>query len=153
MCMLWQDNPRRHTVLYGVCGDNEKRKRGAGGMTPQDRKKQMETLFKNGMTYAEIGCQFGISRQRVAQIIGKRNEKYFRAIKCERCVYVGVRKWLIDNKISITELTRRLYGNSSSDNFHSVNNRLNGSAELTKTYIDKILKITGLTYEEAFKKE
>ena len=122
-------------------------------MTPQDRKKQMETLLKNGMTYAEIGCRFGISRQRVSQLIGKGNKNYFRAIKCDRCVYVGVRKWLTDNKISVMELTRRLYGgNGSEGNYRRVKDRLNGSAELTKTYIDKILKITGLTYEEAFKR-
>ena len=114
----------------------------------EERKKQMIRLYQGGMTYRQIAAEFGISHQRVVQIIGNSKENLFRAVSKKRCVYSGLRKWLNDNKVSVCELTRRLYGNACGENLNRTRGRLKGNVELTKTYIDKLLKITGLTYEE-----
>lgn len=114
----------------------------------EKRKKQMIRLYNGGMSYQKIADKYGLSHQRVQQIIGSSNEKLFRGFTKERCIYSGLRKWLNDNKVSACELTRRLYDNSNPVNTARTIKRLNGTNELTKTYIDKLLKITGLTYEE-----
>lgn len=116
----------------------------------EKRKRQMETLFENGMTYEEIGKNFGISRQRVFQIIGGKTKYQVKPFTTETCIYSGLRKWLNEHKIGTTELTRKIYRNYSSSNRESVKKMLNGKLKITKTHIDKILEITGLTYEKAF---
>ena len=114
----------------------------------ENRKKQMTRLYKGGMSYKQIAEKFGLSYQRVQQILGGSKENLFRGFTKERCIYSGLRKWLNDNKVSICELTRRLYGNNCSGNINRTRGMIKGKPELTKTYIDKLLKITGLTYEE-----
>ena len=116
----------------------------------EQRKKDMRKLRESGVTYAEIANKYGISKQRVYQLIGGKDEKLFKPITTERCVYGGLRKWMNDNKVCVSELTRKIYGNYAPNSYERVKERLNGKCQFTKTYIDKILEITGLTYEEAF---
>ena len=119
-----------------------------------NRKQYLESLRDKGFTYDEIGKQCGISKQRVQQIIGKESKGTFRALTADRCIYDGLRKWMNENHITVTELTRRLYGNTSPNNYHSTYVRLNGlKKDISKSFIDKVLAITNLTYEEAFKQE
>lgn len=118
----------------------------------ESRKEHLKELRTKGFTYDEIGQMCGVSRQRVQQIIGEECKGYFRPITKKKCIYSAIREWMNDNKISITEFTRRVYGNTAPANYERMKARLNGSRDLTKTYIDKILSITGLTYEEAFKR-
>ena len=114
---------------------------------------QMLAMQNDGKTYQQIGEAFGISRQRVHQMIGGRDVRFFRHIGTKTCIYKGVRKYLNDNQISIAELVRRTYGIYHPKNFYSMRNRLSGVTDINKTYIDKILEVTGLTYEVAFELE
>ena len=60
------------------------------------------------MTYQEIADKYGVSRQVVGQACGKANPCRFRFWKDTACIYPNVRNWLNDNKISKSELVRRL---------------------------------------------
>lgn len=113
----------------------------------------MLKLHNEGMTYREIGKKLGLSHQRVCVIIGGENPKLFRPHTVDRCVYSGIRKWLNANKISNNELSRRLYGNANPKNAMRISSILKGKTEITKSFIDKIIEITGLTYEKAFESE
>lgn len=113
----------------------------------------MKSLHEKGFNYEEIGRKYGVSKQRVHQLISTTDTRYFRYITKEKCIYESIRKWMNENKVSIGELTRRIYGNKDPSNFTRTRDRLNGKIELSKTYIDKLLSTTNLTYEEAFKKE
>lgn len=116
----------------------------------EERKRYMQDLFKSGMTYEEIGKKLDLSKQRVFQLIGGIIKRRVKPFTTETCVYSGLREWLNEHKIGINELTRKLYGNYHTTSRERVKNRLNGKLQITKTYIDKILEITGLTYEQAF---
>ena len=116
----------------------------------EERKKYMQELYDSGMTLKEIGKKVGISSQRVSQIIGGQRRVRFRYHTANKVVYSGLRKWMNENKVSVNELTRRLYGNSDPESVRRTRDKLWGKHEFTKTYIDKILKITGQTYEEIF---
>jgi hypothetical protein len=114
-----------------------------------DRKEQMREMLSQGMTYEEIGREFGISRQRVYQLIGNADTRKFQYFSSERCVYDGLRKYLNENRISTYELARRCFNSSHPKRHELLSGALKGS-NTTKHTIDKILAVTGLTYEEAF---
>ena len=111
------------------------------------RKLEMFEMSQKGATFEEIGKAYNISRQRVAQIIGGRMKPHFTPIAPNKCIYPNVRKWMNDNRISKAELTRRLYGNTGSDNQHRVRMVLLGERkDMLKSTLDKYLEVTGLTY-------
>lgn len=106
-----------------------------------------------GLTYAEIAAKHGISKQRVAQVCAKRTNNYFKPYTAERVVYPHLRKWLNDNKITRREFIKRMgYAYSA-----GIDSRLSvwfrGKSYPQKPTIDKIIAVTGLTYEQLFARE
>lgn len=112
---------------------------------------KMIELRNEGKTYAEIAKIMGTSKQRVHYLIGGKSDKFFRIVSCERCIWCGLREWMNENKVCVAELTRRLYGHGNPSQQSLVRDRLAGKVNFQKDFIDNILRITGLTYEEAFK--
>lgn len=119
----------------------------------QARKQEMLRLYESGMTMDKIGEKFGVSRQRVFQIIGGNTMRHHSAVTPTKCIYIGLRNWLNDNDVSIMGMTRKMYGNSSPANYQHTKCVLNGKNNMRKFDIDKIIKITGLTYEKLFEEE
>jgi hypothetical protein len=119
----------------------------------EEKIKIMLELRKEGKTYAEISKVCGISKQRVHHLIGKENKELFKPLSAEKCVFIGLRNWMNENKINVPELTRRIYGHSNPNQQSLIRARITNKTKFQKDFIDNILKITGLTYEEAFKIE
>ena len=117
-----------------------------------ERKQTMIKMHESGMTYAEIGAVMGISKQRVFQLIGKIRKGCFKPISKEQCIYIGIRNYMNENKVSKSELVRKIFGRIDSEEYNRVRKALI-STDIRKNMIDKILKATGLTYEYAFKKD
>lgn len=119
-----------------------------------ERAEQINKLYSQGLTYSEIGKIIGISTQRVYQITGGNKCDRFREIKPEDCIYPNIRKWMNENRVNRPKLTRLMFGEEgySSVRWKSVSGFLKGW-DGRKHYIDSILRVTGLTYEEAFKEE
>ena len=112
------------------------------------RSDEIRMMHDNGMTYDEISQYFGVSKQAVHQMSGRRgpgdglHEGTLRKVK-----YPGLRNWLLTNRVCIRDLERACGGASR---FHSC---LIGPCDPSKKSIDAILAATGLTYEECFKEE
>lgn len=120
----------------------------------KERTAKMVEMRENGSTYQEIGKAFGLSRQRVCQMIGGQVRSHFKKITPEDCIYPILRKWMNDNHITRADLCRRLYGNTHPKNSSRCRAFLKGiNQEAKKNTIDKYLMVTGLTYEELFKTE
>ena len=115
------------------------------------REAQMIEMHEKGMSYTDIGKEFGLSRQRVFQLIGGGCKTHYQGIKPENCVYEEIRKFLIANRMSIAEFSRRIYGDNHANHQHRLAKVLKGS-NAHKSVIDRILIVTGLTYEQAFKR-
>lgn len=104
-----------------------------------------------GMTYAEIGVKYGISRQRVGQIYGKYNKYNFKAIKESGCIYRNLRDWMNKNSVERADLLRRIYGrpveltSAVMQKFYAI---LVGRSPMLEEMVGRIAIITGLTYEE-----
>lgn len=107
-------------------------------------------LRAQGYSYREIAERLNISRQAVAQSLAKSQAYAFRGITSDRCVYYGLRKWMNENKVSVAELCRRMGYKANSNNYAFISRSIGGKSEMRKRDIDKIIRITGLTYEYLF---
>lgn len=101
-----------------------------------------------GLSHQEIADKYGVSRQTVSQACAKHSPGHFKPYTPKQVVYPNLRRWLNENKVSRSEFARRLgnigYGNS----YCTLSGWLRGDHFPHKQVIDKILAVTGLTYEE-----
>lgn len=115
-----------------------------------NKKEKMVELRKQGMTYQEIADIFGCSKSYVGSLLSKSEEGKFRPLTSKDCVYIGIRNWMNENKVSKTEFSRLIYGYAHPAHINRYSSILKGHGCFKHT-IDNILSITGLTYEEAFR--
>lgn len=103
-----------------------------------------------GLTYEEIAKRFGVSRQAVSQACSKYEPSHFKPYTAGEVIYPNLRRWLNENKISRREFARRLgdvpYANISAQ----ISGWFRGRYYPIKTTIDKMIAITGLSYEKLF---
>lgn len=121
-------------------------------MPAKERTAMMCKLKEEGKTYNEIAAIYGLSRQRVYQILRKGGKRYFRYISKHLIKYTGLRNWMNTNKISFNELITRVFGYYHPEHYKRLSDRLK-SGHLPLPLIKKILEITGLTFEECFMEE
>jgi hypothetical protein len=106
---------------------------------------------EKGLTYQQIADKYGVSKQNVAQLCSKHEPSRFQYNRT--CAYPALRKWLNDNKCSTSELVRRMNLVAAPENIARMQRVLCKRNELKKWEIDKLLEITGMTYEELFCQE
>lgn len=109
-----------------------------------DQKKEAFSMLVDGATYTEVAEKFGVSRQRVNQIFGSVfGESVWEKDKYAK--YPAISNFMREERISLNKLSERTLRTPS-----TVGNYLSGKTDIPKSFIDEILKITGMTYEEAF---
>ena len=118
--------------------------------TPELKQHMLKLHNEDNMTFAEIGRHYGVSKQRIHQMIGKSSVYHFKPIPPTSCVFKGIRDWMNENYISKAELCRRLYTDRSPSNYCRMRVHLLGKNDMRKYDVDRYLKVTGLTYEVAF---
>jgi transcriptional regulator with XRE-family HTH domain len=101
-----------------------------------------------GLTYREIGEKYGVSGQYIAMICGKSDGRNFRAWTEKTCIYPNLRNWLNENKVSLNEFVRRNGVEVAGNTAGRFRAYLNGRTYPPKKTIDRMLKVTGLTYEQ-----
>ena len=118
-----------------------------------DRTREMIKLRQEGMPYRKIAEKVGVSYQRVYQIIGKQHISYFKEVTEEQCVFNGIKDYMNKTRTSLAEIIRKIYGSYHSSTCQRFRNYLNGKNEMSMSTINSILDVTGLTYEEAFRRD
>lgn len=103
---------------------------------------------ENGLSYQQIADKYGVSKQAVHQVCSKYTPARFRYWTQKMCIYVNLRNWLNDNKITKSELIRRLGYETLQETYARVGRYLRGGIYPPKRTIDKFIEVTGLTYEE-----
>ena len=106
----------------------------------------MRKLHDEGMTYEQIGKCFGISKQAVHQKLERGPTDHFREGATRKVKYIGLREWMINNRVSMTKLEELC-------SISKAYRPLVGCGQPSKKTIDAILAVTGLTYEECFKED
>lgn len=105
----------------------------------------------SGMTYQEIADKYGVSRQCISQACARECKAKFRYNNS--CVYPALKEWINENQVTTAELLRQLDMVRHQNNYDRIHKLLTGKQELKKFHIDKLLEMTGMTYEELFRGE
>lgn len=112
------------------------------------REEEMDifSMRLDGYTYDQIGKKYGVTRERVRQIL---NVKGVRAAykNSPKWIFPNIRPWMRKNHMSGKEMACML--GTCSNSFSSY---MTGKRDIPKHVIDKLLQITGMTYEECFYK-
>ncbi len=85
------------------------------------KKAEIYRMERNsGLTFREIADKYGVSKQFVHQMCSESTDSLFRGWLKERCIYVNLRNWMNDNKISKKELLQRLGLEALSGNYKRI---------------------------------
>ena len=110
---------------------------------------EMVTMRVNGATLREIAEKFNISREYVRQCMPKQmvtNQLVENG--WESIIYPALKEWVKEHEFSNADLAKKT-GTSQ----QHINAFLRGNFNPRKSTIDKILALTGMTYEQAFRKD
>lgn len=111
-----------------------------------DEKVEAYRMLLNGSTYQEIADNFGVSKQRVQQLIPGGSNKSSAAINS--CIYKGISDWMRENRLGYSDIAKKT--DLSAPSIHMI---MTGKTSPSKKTIDKILKATDLKYEKAFQEK
>lgn len=109
--------------------------------------------LQSGMSCKEIAAKYGISNQAVYAVCGHVRKNCFQEYTPKGCVWPGLRKWLNENRVSRRELLNKMGLEYGSTNLANLNEKLRGRRDVRISFIRKMRKITGLTYEELFEED
>ena len=115
--------------------------------------KRMKEIYRaeraKGKSCRQIAHEFGVSYQTVwsATYDGESGCRFRKWTK-ERCIYPNLRKWLNDNRVTLTGFIVRMDLAASGVTCGRFSGYFRGDCYPTKKVIDKMLQVTGLTYEQ-----
>jgi transcriptional regulator with XRE-family HTH domain len=110
-------------------------------------------LEQQGYNRTQIAEKVGVTRQRVYQILGTAEKGFFKPFTEQGCIYPNWRKWMNDHKVSVPELTQKMGMDACSNNYGLIKRWMRGDNFPLKFNIDKLIEVTGLSYEELFSRE
>lgn len=110
-----------------------------------DQKVEMYRMRLEGKSYQAIADRFGVSRQYVHQLFGQKyKSEPYRNVNVQ---YTGLRKWMNESHYSVAKLARE--SGCTDHSYGTITSYLQGSPRMDIDSIRKILRFTGLTFEEA----
>ena len=118
----------------------------------REQKRQMLDMRLDGYSFEYIGEHFGVSRQRVQQILsgkgsGKRNATS-KQNRLERYAFPNIAIWMNENDWSLAMLAEKTHITAA-----TLSKQLLGHSEPTLKTIREIIEITGLPFEVAFERK
>ena len=113
------------------------------------RKEQILRLRKQGLKHKEIEERLGVSEQYSSIVCSKVYPGHFVPIGND-CPYPNLRKWMNENRITRKDFLQRMGLTVHQANYDRLNSYINGKGCPRKPYIDKMLAVTGMTYETLF---
>lgn len=118
-------------------------------MQSKENLMKMFEMHQSGISHAEIAREFGISRQRVHQIVGNCHDRGVPGRNITKCAFPGLVNWMNSNGVTIKRLAEDL----NIMHLGTLRSKLWGKNIFTLPEIKAILAYTGLTFEEAFGEE
>ena len=114
----------------------------------KEQKLEMFSMRLDGATFQEIGDKFGLTRQRVEQILKFGETRSHRSKVSEKCIYKGLSDYIDKENITLNELTKMIGMKCKTTEL--ANKRITGVRQFKINEIRKILERTGMTFEECF---
>jgi hypothetical protein len=112
----------------------------------KEQKIEAYAMILNGASQREVGEKFGVSKQYIQSLIPATAIRMDAA--AERCVYPNIAEWMRENKMGFSGIAKAIEMTPQ-----TVHRDLTGKGEPRKYFIDSMLKLTEMTYEQAFYKE
>ncbi len=107
----------------------------------------MVSMRLNGSSLQEIGDKYGYSREYVRKWMPQGLRGRIKSeLAIDKTVYPALKEWLIRRDMPISVFSKMCKVNKC-----TMDKILHGEVSPTKSNIDKILSVTGFTYEHAFK--
>lgn len=98
-----------------------------------------------GRSLREIGDHFGVSHERIRNML-PRDDRINHPIKSvQTCIYPNIRAWMQENRCTYEKFARMIGCTGA-----SLRSWMRGESSPKKSNIDKLLSMTGLSYEDAF---
>ena len=115
----------------------------------KEQKVRAYGMLLDGKTYQEVADVLGVSRQYVHQEFGDKVGVRKRALThLHNQIYPNIVTYMKDNGLS-----RSVFAQKCGISYDGLLTILRGDREPRKKEIDKILAVTGMTYEVAFKEK
>lgn len=111
-------------------------------MTKEQKLEACSMRF-DGVSIQEIADHFGVTREYIRQITPTINTLAVRRKKLDSYIYPNISRWMKENRVCASKLAKTI-GISPV----TVSNMLSGRVNTTKSTIDKVLEVTGMTYEQ-----
>lgn len=119
-----------------------------------ERNTEIYESYLNGMGITEIGKEYQISKQRVSQIISRYKTQGYGSGIIKEIIYPNIRQWMIEKEITFNQFYGLFVVDYKSHvSYTTLSNFLRGKSKGNLELINRILEITGLTFESAFVKE
>lgn len=113
-------------------------------MSKHPRTDQYLADRENGLSYRQISEKYGVSYQSVHSAVCLVDGSYKTVISERGCIYPNLRSWLNQDRQRSDRFFQAMRG-------CCIREILKGSQMPKKNVIDKMLAITGMTYEEMFR--
>lgn len=113
-------------------------------MSDSDRENALE-MRKNGSSLQEIADCFGVTKSLISRLSCQSGFRFRSTYKSAKVIYPSIAKYLKTNRLSVCSFAD-LCGVSR----RMMYTFLAGKVCASKYTIDQILRVTGMTYEEAF---
>ena len=109
-------------------------------------------LSDEGYTYSEIARLVGVTRQYVNQVLGPKGMGLsdFRRLSGDMCIYPAFRKWWNENRMTYHKFFALMGLLYHQNNINRLLRYMSGEGDLRKSYIDKMIAVTGIPYERLF---
>ena len=115
---------------------------------------QIIQLASEGCRQSDIAKKVGVSRQFVSHICWKHNISIERTsittFSSENCVYPALRDWWNENNMSYKKFFDLMQMSYHGENLKSMKSFFMGNRDIRKSFIDKLISVTGFSYEQLF---
>ena len=112
----------------------------------REEKIEAFSMRLDGYTFQEIGERFGVSKTAVQQILQRAVSS--NGTVHSKWVYPNLRDWIIEQGLSLSQMSQ-MFGLS----VNSISTYLLGKMDPPYSFIKAVLKVSGMSFEEAFYRE
>lgn len=112
----------------------------------KDQVKDMFSMRIDGYTLKEIGEKYGISRERVRQLLSNAAGGRNRIIR-KNYVYSNIENWMYENDINQEDIAKEC--GCCQNNVSAI---LTGKYKPSFDFVSAVLRMSGMTFEEAFQR-
>ncbi len=114
------------------------------------REQAIDMRYNKKMTYQQIADSMGVSKAYIGVLLKDtvKNPR-FQLVRKEAIPFPGLMNWMNDNQVTQYELARRMGYGATGGNYQYLTQKIK-KGNLKKQDIDKLISVTGLSYEALF---